>query len=272
MNPSFLDHRGCRLAWKVTGDGPAILFIQGTGVHGDGWSPQVEAFRDRFSCLTFDNRGMGESQPADPKLSVAQMADDALAILDACGVESAHVVGHSLGGLVALQLALSARSRVRSLALLCTFSRGADATGLTWPKFWLGLRSFVGTRRMRRRAFLRIVMAAGDLEAIDPEDEAARLEPLFGHDLAVHPPVEMKQLAAMKRCDLTPRLGELAGLPTLVVGGELDLIARPAVVKALAGAIPGARLRELPGAAHGLPIHRAVEVNLALAAHFSRSD
>ncbi|MEP7012189.1 MAG: alpha/beta hydrolase [Acidobacteriota bacterium] len=270
MEPSFLDHRGCRLAIKVRGDGPPILFIQGTAIHGDGWLPQVDAFADRFACITFDNRGMGRSQPADPKLSVEQMADDALAILDACGIESAHVVGHSLGGLIALQLALAERSRVRSLALLCTFSRGADATGLTWPKFWLGLRSFIGTRRMRRRAFLRIVMAGNDLAALDPEAEAARLAPLFGHDLADHPPVEMKQLAAMKRCDLTPRLGELAGLLTLVVGGEHDLIARPAVVRALAATIPGARLLELKEAAHGLPIHRAKEVNAALAAHFSR--
>lgn len=270
MEPFVLEHRGCRLAWKARGQGPPILFIQGTAVHGDGWLPQVEAFKDRHTCVTFDNRGMGRSQPADPRLSVEQMADDALAILDACGIESAHVVGHSLGGLIALQLALSARSRVRSLALLCTFSRGADATALTGPKLWLGLRSFIGTRAMRRRAFLRIVMAGIDFSALDPEAEAARLAPLFGHDLADHPPVEMKQLAAMKRCDLTPRLGELAGLPTLVMGGEHDLIARPAVVRALAAAIPGARLLELPGAAHGLPIHRAAETNAALAAHFSR--
>lgn len=270
MEPSFLDHRGCRLAWKMCGNGPAILFIQGTAVHGDGWLPQVEAFSDRFACITFDNRGLGRSQPADPKLSVEQMADDALAILDACGIESAHVVGHSLGGLIALQLALAKRSRVRSLALLCTFSRGADATALTWPKFWFGLRSFIGTRPMRRSAFMRIVMTENDLAALDSEAEAARLAPLFGHDLADHPPVEMKQLSAMKRCDLTPRLRELAGLPTLVVGGEHDLIARPAVVQALTAAIPGARLLELPGAAHGLPIHRAAEVNAALSAHFSR--
>jgi pimeloyl-ACP methyl ester carboxylesterase len=270
VEPSFLEHRGCRLAWKRCGEGPPILFIQGTAVHGDGWLPQVDAFSDRFTCITFDNRGMGRSQPGDPKLRVEQMADDALAILDACGIESAHVVGHSLGGLIALELALAARSRVRSLALLCTFSRGADATGLTWPKFWLGLQSFVGTRPMRRRAFLRIVMAEKDLSALDPDAEAARLAPLFGHDLADHPPVEMKQLAAMKRSDLSPRLGELAGLPTLVMGGDQDLIARPAVVQALAAAIPGARLVEVEGAAHGLPIHRAEEVKTALAAHFSR--
>ena len=74
-------------------------------------------------------------------------------LMDAQGWDSAPVVGHSLGGLVALHLALSARARIRSLSLLCTFSLGRDATQLSWGMFWLGLRTFLGTREMRRRAF-----------------------------------------------------------------------------------------------------------------------
>src|SRR4051812_44469580 len=110
-----VEHRGCKLAYDVRGEaGPPVLFIQGVGIHGDGWTPQTDALAGRFTCISFDNRGMGRSAFAGA-VSVEQMADDALAILNAEKAEAAHVVGHSLGGLVALRLALESRSRVRSL-------------------------------------------------------------------------------------------------------------------------------------------------------------
>src|SRR4051812_2913287 len=127
---------------------------------------------------------MGKSQPIACPLTVEQMAADAIALMDAQNWASAHVVGHSLGGLIALQLALVARSRVRSLSLLCTFARGRDATALTPTMLWLGTRTRIGTRRMRRHAFLRLVMPPGALDGEDKDALAARLEPLFGHDLA----------------------------------------------------------------------------------------
>src|SRR6478752_9737116 len=111
----------CDLSYTVRGNGPPVLLIQGVGVQGDAWMPQTDDLAADFTCVTFDNRGMGRSQPAAVAITVEQMARDALAILDAAGIASAHVVGHSLGGVVALQLALSAPARVRSLALLCTF-------------------------------------------------------------------------------------------------------------------------------------------------------
>src|SRR5687767_5462806 len=127
-NPSPVEHRDCRLAYDVRGEGPPVLFVQGVGVHGDGWLPQVDALSDRYRCLSFDNRGMGRSLPLGAPLTVDQMTEDALVLMDAEGWESAHVVGHSLGGLIALNLALTARTRVRSLSLLCTFARGSIGT------------------------------------------------------------------------------------------------------------------------------------------------
>ena len=129
---SPIEHRGCRLAYAVRGDGPPIVFIQGSGPHGDGWLPQVDELASRYRCLSFDNRGMGRSQPLGVRLTVEQMAEDVQILMDSQGWKSAHLVGHSLGGLVALCVALTARSRVRSLSLLGTFARGADATRLSW--------------------------------------------------------------------------------------------------------------------------------------------
>jgi pimeloyl-ACP methyl ester carboxylesterase len=102
-----------------------MLMIQDVAAKGLGWNPLVEILKNHFACLTFDNRGIGASQPVGTTtLTVDQMAADALALLDHAGWASAHIVGHSLGGLIALQLALIAKARVRSLSC-CVTSRAA---------------------------------------------------------------------------------------------------------------------------------------------------
>jgi pimeloyl-ACP methyl ester carboxylesterase len=265
-----LDHRGCQLAYEIQGQGPPVLLIQGVGVHGGGWRPQVEALSDRYACLTFDNRGMGESQPTGAPVTVEQMAEDAVALLDAEGWDSAHVVGHSLGGLVALHLALTARRRVRSLALLCTFAGGRDAAPPTPRMIWIGLRTRVGTRRMRRRAFLQLVMAPGTVAAGEVDAMAERLAPLFGHDLADQHPIVGRQLAAMRAYNASSRLGELAGLPCLVVNAVHDPIAPPRAGRVLAG-IPGSRYVELADASHGVPIQYPDRINTLLIDHFAET-
>lgn len=272
MTHRTLSHRGCPLAYDLRGSGPPVLFIQGVGVHGDGWRPQTDPLSERFACLSFDNRGMGRSQPAGGEITVDQMADDARAILDDVGWDSAHVVGHSLGGLVATQLALLIPRRMRSLTLMCTFASGRRAAPLTFRMMWLGMRTRIGTRRMRRRAFLRLVMPAQAVAGQDADALTGQLADVFGHDLADQPPVVSAQLKAMRRSDAAPRLGELAGIPTLVMGGEHDPIAPPRVIRVLADGIPGAIYQNFPDASHGLPIQFAAEVNARLENHLNSAE
>lgn len=260
-----IDHKGCPIHCSAVGSGRAVLFIQGVGVHGSGWRPQVEALSPQFTCITFDNRGVGRSRPSGAPVSVAQMADDARAVLDALTIESADVVGHSLGGLVALQLALSHRDRVRSLSLLCTFASGREAAPLTPRMLWLGVRARVGTRRMRRHGFLGIVMPPDSVAP--PEATAAELAELFGHDLGDQEPATNTQLAAMRASDLRSRLSELDGLSTLVVSAVHDPIAPPPVGRRIADGIRGATFVEADGASHGLPITHADWVNGLLREH-----
>lgn len=264
-----LQHNGCSLSYEVRGDGPPVLMIQGVGVHGSGWKPQVDGLCKEYSCLSYDNRGIGRSLPPSQQLTVEQMADDALALMDAEGWSSAHVVGHSLGGLIALHLALNHPKRVRSLALLCTFPRGSDATKLSLWMLWVGTLTRIGPLRNRRHAFLRIVMPPDLLARTDRDQLAAELAPLFGHDLGVHPDVVMPQLNAMKRYDATPRLGELKSVPTLVVSARHDRIARVEVGRAMAAAIPGSRFVEFEDASHGAPIQFADRMNQLLREHWS---
>ncbi|MEO7890635.1 MAG: alpha/beta hydrolase [Vicinamibacterales bacterium] len=265
--PALL-HRDCSLHYDVRGSGPPVVFIQGVGLHGAGWTPQIDELAAHFACLSFDNRGMGQSLPASRGLTVEQMADDAIALMDALGWTSAHIVGHSLGGLVALQLGLSHRSRVKSLALLCTFADGASAAPLTWRMMWVGLGTRVGTRRMRRRSFLRLVMPPAMLEHADTDALAATLAPLFGHDLADQPDIVNAQLKAMRQARTSDELGQLAGLPTLVVSASHDPIAPPTLGRVIAAGIAGARHVELSHASHGVTIHSASEINRLLYDHF----
>jgi pimeloyl-ACP methyl ester carboxylesterase len=256
----FVEFAGCRLAYKVAGEGVPVVFVQGVGVHGDGWLPQVRGMKGVRS-LRFDNRGMGESQavanaalPFGAKITVEQMAADTLAVMDAAGFGEAHLVGHSLGGLVAMHVALTARTRVKSLTLMCTFANGATALKLTPRMFWLGTLSRVGTRASRRAAFLRIVMSPGRLARMNSsqrQEEAEKLRPLFGHDLANHPAVVGPQLDALKRYDATARLGELA-VPVLVMSGAHDPISRPRDAgRVLPNGIPEAKYLEYADASHG---------------------
>ena len=113
------------------------------------------------------------------------MAEDALTILNAEGINRCHVVGHSMGGLIAAQLALMWPRRVKSLALLCTFPDGRTGARLTRDTFFTGLRTRIGTRAMRRKAFLSLVLSkAGMDDATRPALEATMTE-LFARDLAI---------------------------------------------------------------------------------------
>jgi pimeloyl-ACP methyl ester carboxylesterase len=260
------------LYYEVTGRGAPVLLIQGVGVIGHGWRPQVEALSTSFQMLTFDNRGLGQSVPCRGRISIPAMADDALALLDAVGWPSAHVVGHSMGGLIAQHLALEHPERVRGLSLLCTFSKGSQAARPTPWMLWQGLRLRIGTRRMRRRALLNLLMSRDYRRAADLDVAVDRLTPLLGHDPADRLPVMRKQLWAMARYDRSGDLGRLGGIPALVISAAEDPIAPPRFGRRLAKAIGGTHYQELQGASHGVTIEAPHRVNPLLRAFFTVCD
>ena len=266
---SILKRDNVELYYERSGEGPPVLFIQGVGVVGGCWRPQVDGLSKQFQTLLFDNRGIGKSLPCSGPITIEAMAEDARALMDAVGWESAHVVGHSMGGVIAQQLALDCPKRVRSLSLLCTFGRAKDAARLTPWVLWMTLRTRIGTKRMRRSAFLEMLWPADVLKEADQDQLAAQVGALVGRDLAYQPSVLMKQVQALSRHDTFNRLRELATIPTLVMSAEHDPIALPRYGRAIAEAIPGAKFQLVPAASHGVTIQQPDKVTQMLSQFFT---
>ena len=260
------------LCYAVYGRGPSVIAIQGVGVAGCGWRPQIDPLSSLFTIVAPDNCGIGRTARGTGPLTIGRMAEDVLAIADAEGFNRLHVVGHSMGGLIAQHVALTARERIKSLALLCTFANGSDATRLSTRMLVLGLRARIGTRAMRRAGMVRMVMPESYLHGKDLAPLAQQLGELFGRDLGDQPPIISEQLRAMSQYSATDRLQELSGIPTLVLSATHDPIARPELGSAIASAIAGSRFIEFSHAGHALPIQCAKEVNTLLLEHWTRAE
>jgi pimeloyl-ACP methyl ester carboxylesterase len=261
-----------RLCFDDVGSGPPILLFQGVGLTRRAWAPQIAALSRTHRCIAVDHRGIGGSEGSLADLSVDVMARDALALAAGLGLDRLHVVGHSLGGVVAQRFALLAPERTASLALLCTFAGGRDLSRPSARLVWLGLRSRFGTTAMRRAAFARLVSPAALVDARGLDAVAAELEAVFGRSLAAPPAIADRQLAALRAHDERARLPELGPIPTFVASGGEDPIAAASFGRALADAIPGARFRAWDEGSHALPIQQAAEVNAALVDHFARAS
>jgi pimeloyl-ACP methyl ester carboxylesterase len=265
----FVETQHARIFYQLHGhSGPKVLLIQGVGAIGHAWHPQTIHLSKTHQLATFDNRGIGQSTTTSPTLSIDGMAADSIALLDHLGWDSAHIAGHSMGGLIAQQIAIDYPRRVRSLALLCTVARGRDAVRMTARLLATGIRMRIGTLRSRRRAFLSLIYPRDTLARENADALAARCAELFGRDLADQPPVIAQQLAALKRHDCTPHLARITA-PTLVASAEHDPIAPPRYGQALAAAIPHARFELLQGRSHGAPIERPDLINTLLERHFT---
>ena len=269
---STLKLADANLHYEVEGQGPPVLFIQGVGVSGAGYAPQIEALAGTHTCVTFDNRGLGRSTGDVSALSVEQLAGDVVSLIAALDLGPVHLVGHSLGGVIAHCTALRAPQAVKSLALLCTFVGGQDLARPTARLIWGGMRSRVGTKGMRASGFARLVSPGAYVAERGLHATVAELERSFARPLWDAPGVSDKQLAALRAYDARDQLERLGELPTLVMSGRHDPIARPEFGRELARRIPGARFFEHEQASHALPIQQADVVNTMLLEHFAYAE
>lgn len=252
------------LHWERTGQGPAVLLIMGLGLSGGAWWRTIPVLSERFEVITFDNRGVGRPHALRHAYSTAVMADDAVSVLDAAGIDRAHVYGVSLGGMVAQQVALRHPDRVRSLVLGATYAGGPkarrpDDSVLTFLRGRLLMPHAEAARRSVQFNYSDRGRAEHQ-ERIE-EDLAQRL----AHPFSVR--AYWAQLWAGATHDTYQRLPGIAA-PTLIVHGSEDRMIPVENGRMLARAIPHARLVELPRTGH-LYATEVPEIDREIAAFFS---
>jgi 3-oxoadipate enol-lactonase len=229
------------------GSGEPLLLIQGMSGHSLHWGDEFfdDLARD-FDVIAFDNRGTGQSPRVDAPFSIADMADDAAGVLDELGLESAHVLGISMGGMIAQELALAQPGRVRTLTLGCTYC-GGDGSALAAPAVMqkLGDAMMSGDRARALRAGFEINLSAP--AAADEGTWKAFLAIAERRSVAVS--VVMAQLQACTSHDTNARLARLQ-MPTLVIHGTEDQLLPVANGHLIASLIPGSRLEILDGVGH----------------------
>ncbi len=255
---------GIRIHYDVHGgDGDPLLCIMGLGGASNWWFPQVEGLRATHRVITFDNRGVGRSdKPAGP-YSMAAMAADALAVLDAAGCESAHVMGISMGGMIAQHVALTEPDRVRKLVLACTTPGGAK-TEQPAPEVLSALLSSGGVRPQDPREMLEQlgwILFPREWLADRAADVVAMLEANPTEPAPQH--AFLAQVMAIAGHDTASRLGEI-GHDTLVLTGDLDVLVPPGNSRFLAEGIPRAKLHVIPGTGHGFNLQAAEAYNQAV--------
>ncbi len=253
-----------RLRYWTAGRGRApVLLIMGFGMQGRVWRPQVQDLGRDHRLAFFDHRGVGESERgAARRWRMADMAGDALRVMDAAGWESAHVVGVSMGGMIAQHLALRAEPRVRSMTLIATH-QGGLLTALPTPRgMKLFMDSFLAKGRGEKVAALRELLYPSDfLATVDEAALAQRMRDQVGRPAPR--PVLLAQLEAVWRHRTGARLVGLE-VPTLIVKPAQDLLVRPECSDALRVRMPHARFLELADAGHGATFQAARAINDAI--------
>ncbi|MCB9679197.1 MAG: alpha/beta fold hydrolase [Alphaproteobacteria bacterium] len=259
---------GVRLAWQTAGTGPRIALVMGLGMPGRIWGDVRDALSREFSVLTYDARGMGESDlPAKP-YRMRDLGDDVAVVLDAAGWSDAHVVGVSMGGMAVQETALRHRARLRSLTLIATHS-GTPGAVVPGPEGLLRLaQSRVGPPEKRRAAFVKLLYPPES--GVTGSDAVENM--VLGATDPKHRAAVKLQLGAVFRHHTTSRLRALAGLPTLVVRPGRDLLCRPSNNDRLARAIPGAVLERFDDAGHGI-VHQCPDrLAAAIARHVRHAE
>jgi 3-oxoadipate enol-lactonase len=244
----FANNGSIKLRWESFGEGPPVLLLGGQGMTSDGWWATIPVLSRSFRVIAFDNRDTGRSSRSHWAYTTAQMAEDALAVLDAAGVRRAHVYGISLGSLVGQELALRHPERVEALVL------GASSAG--------GWAAYKPSPSSPAQTFLVRAGAMGPEEAewaAVPYTYAEKTRRMHPDRIAADiqhrmssPPTPLgylHQATAVATHDAYERLNQMTA-PTLVVHGEQDIFIPPVNALVLAERIPAAELRLWPDAGH----------------------
>lgn len=248
-------HRdGVNIAWTDQGEGVPILLIMGHGYSSRMWYPVFEGLGDRFRLISFDNQGTGASG-ARRRTSVRAMTEDARAVLDAAGVDSAHVYGVSMGGGIALEFGLRYPDRVRSLILGCTLAKTPDQPS---ARKWL-IDILYRLPKPVLRALAAKAHNRGYGDAATPQAIARDMAMLEADSFSRKGVIA--QAKAIADYSVDPEAVRAVKAPTLVLHGDQDQTVSYEDGATLAAMIPGARLVTLEGAGHNYFVAAGAQAN-----------
>ena len=268
-----MEHRNGPIAWRDEGPleadsaGEPVLLIMGLAASSRLWYRLLPWLRRRHRVILLDNRGTGHSAPVRSRLTMRGMAEDAVGVLDAAGERSAHIVGASMGGMIAQHIALDHHERVRSLVLACT-TPGGRAGAPPWRLLaTAALRPVMGARRTF--PLVAPILYSGATITKTPERMRDDLQRRIADGTS--PLTTYAQMGAISGHDTRSRLHELAGVPTLVLHGLDDRLVPPDRARDLARLIPGARLELMPDCGHILATDAESETAGAILEHLDRN-
>ena len=259
---------GTRIHYEVTGrvGRTPVLMIQGLGASKNAWNLQRIAMATRFRIISFDNRGAGRSDKPTEPFTLEQMADDAIAVLDAAGIETAHVVGASMGGVISQIVAVKYPQRVRSLTLVCTACRNhpwRQELLQSWAKTaeekgMIEVGKEAAQWVMSPRSFRRLVPAFTWMGPL------AALRPRHSFVSQIHAILDTRE-------DLVDQLSTITA-PTMVIVGNQDILTPRGDSEEIAERIPNSELVVISGAAHGLMMEHSSTFNKILIEFLQRTE
>lgn len=255
------DFDGGTIAWRESGVGETVVFLHGLGGSRTAWDAQLEDLGSEFRCIAWDAPGYGASPPLHGSWTFPRLVQAVGGLLDALGEPAAHLVGLSLGGMVAQHVAVAQPDRVRSLTLISS-SPAFGLDGETTPEEWRRARLGPLDEGREPADFAEQVIGSIAGPAIEPgalAGQCAAMARITGDALrqAIECLVTHDARAMLPR--VTAR--------TLVLVGELDEETPPSYARTIAGLVPGARLVVVPAAGHLLPAEAPAAVNALLRAH-----
>lgn len=254
----FLPLDGCELYYETHGSGPALIFAHGLGGTHLSWWQQVPAFRDRYTCVTFDHRGFGLSVERAPARGPAAFVDDLDALIDHLGFADVRLVAQSMGGWTCMGYALRRPERVRALVLACTpgtvthpelerITAAAREQGRERRLFERGIHPAGGERLAREQPALHFLYQ--EVNALSPALDKERVRSQL-HALRRTPPEALRTLT----------------MPVLCLTGEEDVVIPSEAIALVASLLPNAHLVRVPEAGHSVYWERPEHFNAQVAA------
>lgn len=240
----YLSRDGCDLYYETHGDGPALVFVHGAGGNHLSWWQQIPHFRDRYTCVTYAQRGFGLSRDAAGGPGPAAFAEDLAALIDDLGYADVRLVAQSMGGWASLTYTVRHPERVKALVM-------ADTSGsFTSPECDRLIQEHRATHS-REALFARGIHPACG-ERLAQEQPALHFLYAQVSDLTTVPAgLDLTAKLAELRTTTVEQVGTLR-MPVLCLAGEEDVVLPPAAVELLASKIPGARYVSVPKAGHSV--------------------